>query len=561
MLLCTNAAAMYVPELFRQAIDAIRAHEHASSLLRLAWQMVGIAVLGAAFRTVSRVAILFAARDAELSLRAAFYRSLTQLDSSFFAEHPTGDLMSRATNDLTQVRLMLGPGLLNVVNTLIAYATAVPLMLRIDAKLTLIAFVVYPPALWWMRRLGKALYGKNRAQQEALGVLANVVQENLAAAGMVRAYAIEDEQMVRFTARNDTFLQANLRLAWLRSGMFRLSASLSGVGILAVALFGAQHVAKQRLSLGDVVALVEYMALLSGPTFALGWVLSLWQRGIASLSRLEDVLSARSSIMGGKQQADVQQTRLDVCDLRVDYGDGRGIHDISFSLQPGQTLGIVGSIGSGKSTLAKALLRLVAVDGGSLQVGGVDVSALDVQSVRALFAYVPQDATLLSKSIADNVAFGRPDATRAQVHAALALANLDDDISSWPEGIETLVGERGVTLSGGQKQRCALARALLRQAPILLLDDSLSAVDSTTEVQILQSLARRAQAQSTIIIAHRTATVEHADEILLLEGGRVAERGSHAALMQQNGAYAEMVRRQKMGLPQVRRPSAEAAPV
>ena len=546
MLLLTNAATMAIPQLFRLAIDGLRAHETAQNLRSIAWTMVAVAVLGAIFRTLSRVHILYAARDVELGLRAQYYAHLTHLDEDFYQAYPTGDLMSRATNDLTQVRLMLGPGILNLVNTAVAYCAAIPLMAAIDLRLTCIACVVYPPALYLMRQLGRALYRRNRQQQEALGELSNVVQENLSAATVVRAFAIEPEQIRKFSAMNDRYLAANVRLAWIRSGMFRLGMSLASLGMLAVTFFGARSVLDNALSMGDIVALLEYMALLSGPTFALGWVLSMWQRGRASLARIDDVLSIKPTIRSGAESLAPGPRALTVDAASVHYGARMALADISFTLPPGKTLGIVGAIGSGKSTLAQALMRLVPLSGGRVLLDGQATETLDLQDVRRSFAYVPQNAGLLNKSLADNVAFGRPDASRQAIEEVLALASFTEDIRALPQGLDTPVGERGVTLSGGQKQRCALARALLLERPILLLDDSLSAVDTQTEQRILTALRSHQANRSTIIIAHRTTSVEHADEIIVLDRGRVVERGDHAALLQQGGIYADMVRRQSV---------------
>jgi ATP-binding cassette subfamily B protein len=546
MLLLTNAATMAIPQLFRLAIDGLRAHETAENLRSIAWTMVAVALLGAIFRTLSRVHILYAARDVELGLRAQFYAHLTHLDEDFYQAYPTGDLMSRATNDLTQVRLMLGPGILNLVNTAVAYGAAIPLMAAIDLKLTCIAFVVYPPALYLMRQLGRALYRRNRQQQEALGELSNVVQENLSAATVVRAFAIEPEQIRKFAATNDNYLAANVRLAWIRSGMFRLGMSLASLGMLAVTFFGARGVLTNELTVGDIVALLEYMALLSGPTFALGWVLSMWQRGRASLARIDDVLSITPTIRSGNDSLAPGPRALEVDGLAVHYGARMALSDIHLTLPPGKTLGIVGAIGSGKSTLAQSLMRLVPLSAGRVLLDGQATDSLDLQDVRRTFAYVPQNTALLNKSLADNVAFGRPDASRQAIEKVLELASFTEDVRALPQGLDTPVGERGVTLSGGQKQRCALARALLLERPILLLDDSLSAVDTRTEQRILKALRAHQSNRSTIIIAHRTTSVEHADEIVVLDRGRVVQRGDHATLVRQGGIYADMVRRQSV---------------
>ena len=549
---------MAVPELYRRAVDGLRAGAPAEHLMRLAWWMVGVAVVGAVFRTASRVSILNGARDVELSLRAQLYGHLTQHGPDFFNRFPTGDLMSRATNDLTQVRLMLGPGLLNVINAIVRYGLGITLMARIDWRLTCLSFVVYPPAVLLMRRLGRALFARNRAQQASLGALSSVIQENLAASALVRAYAIEPEQIRKFGEHNASYLARNLDLSWLRSGMFRVASSVSSLGMLLVALFGANQVLGGRLSLGAVVAMMEYMALLSEPTFAMGWILNLWQRGLSSLARLEEVMAAPVEVQGGEGTLPRGPLDLEVEGLAVDHGDGRGLTNLNFKLAAGGTLGIVGTIGSGKSTLVRALLRLTPHQG-TVRLGGIDSRALSLDALREAFAYVPQNPTLLSKSLFDNVAFGAKAATgrtasagappvdQAQVRAALRAAAMEAEALALPQGLDTPIGERGVTLSGGQKQRCAIARALLRDAPILLLDDALSAVDTQTEAKILEALRKAQRGRTTILVTHRVSTVAHADSILVLHQGQVVQQGTHDELLAQGGRYAEMVDKQKHG--------------
>lgn len=546
MLLLTNAATMAVPQLFRIAVDDIKRGGTFGDLRRVALLLVAVAAAGAVFRTFSRIHILYAARDVELSLRCAFYSHLTKLEPGFFQRHPTGDLMSRPTNDLTQVRLMLGPGFLNIVNTFVAYATAIPLMVMISGKLTLVAFATYPPAMLLMRQMGKRMYQRNRKQQEALGSLSNFVQENLSGAQLVRAFAIEDEQTRRFEALNARYYDTNIDLAWTRSGMFRLSMSLASVAILCAVYFGAHDVLAGRLSVGDIVALVEYMALLSWPTFALGWVLSLWQRGLASMARIEEILSVAPQVTSGTLSPPEIAPDLHVRGLTVRYDERRALDDVSVELRAGQVLGIVGPIGSGKSTLVRALLRLVEVPAGAIVLGGHDILDLDLNRLRRMFAYVPQNPGLFSKTVAENVAFGAPEAPLDDVRAALTASVFDADLKALPQGLDTPVGERGITLSGGQKQRTALARALLLDPPLLLLDDALSAVDTETEAAILGHLQRLWKARSTVIVAHRISAVQHADSIIVLDKGKIVERGTHRELVQLGGLYASMAHRQEL---------------
>ncbi len=546
MLLLTNATTMAIPQLFRRAVDDIKHGADISDLRWVAGWLVVVALAGMVFRTLSRLHILYAARDVELDLRCGYFAHLTHLEPGFFETHPTGDLMSRTTNDLAQVRLMLGPGVLNTVNTVIAYATALPLMVNISWKLTLITFAVYPPAMLLMRRQGRRLYLRNRTAQEALGKLSNCVQENLNGAQLVRAFAVEPEQERRFDKVNQAYYQANVGLLWTRSGMFRLSMSLATMGTLATVYFGAQDVLAGRLSMGDVTALVEYMALLSWPTFAMGWVLSLWQRGSASMARLEEILLVAPQIVSGERAAEHLQPSLEVRGLTVTQGTYTAVRDVHFTVPAGKTLGIVGPIGGGKSVLVRSLLRLVRVPPGCVFIDGIDTLQMGLNDLRRMFGYVQQNPSLFSKSIADNVAFGAPDIPRSAVQAALDAAALTTDLTTLPDGLDTMVGERGVTLSGGQKQRTAIARAWVIDPPILILDDALSAVDFETERKILQNLHRNRQGRTTLVVAHRLSAVTHADEIIVLDKGVIVERGTHTELVARAGLYATMARRQAL---------------
>jgi ATP-binding cassette subfamily B multidrug efflux pump len=588
MLLLTNLSSMAIPQLLRLAVNvfqqagrgglldaAASSHDHVpgplrwfvlslerlpmGEVLRLSVALCAVAVAGMLFRTASRIHLLFAARDVEVDIRCVMYRHLTDLDARFYAHHPTGDLLSRATNDLTQVRLMLGPGILNLFNTIVAYAMALPLMLWMSPKLTCIAFAMYPPALWIMRNYGRRLYAANKQQQQALGKLTSCAQENLRGAFLVRAFAAEATQEQTFKGVNDTYLRDSIALSWTRSGMFRLSMSLASFGTMATVLWGGMDVMAGRLSLGDVVAIVEYMALLSWPTFALGWVLSLWQRGAASLSRIEEILdtqpvrrqlghAAGASPVGPAGAGAAPRgtpPSLRLAGLSIRYGDRVALDRVSLKIPAGTTLGIVGAIGSGKSTLLGALMRLVEVSDQQLFINDAPLESFDDYSLRRMFGLVPQNPSLFSKTIAENVAFGVPQAPRSAIEAAVAQAAFAADVAQLPEGLDTQVGERGITLSGGQKQRCAIARALLLDPPILVLDDALSAVDVGTEVQILNNLRAGRAGRTTLIVAHRLSAVQHADQILVLEAGRVLQLGTHAELLAAPGFYATLASQQQ----------------
>ena len=547
LLLGTNATMLAIPELMGIAVDGVRAGESVDYLRGLAYTMVLYAIAGAVFRTLSRVHIFFSARDVEMDLRREFYQHLSLQDPDFFATHSAGDLMSRATNDLTQIRLLLGPGILNIVNTVIAYAMALPLMIMISAKLTAIIFSLYPLAFLLMRHIGKLLYLRNQEQQRSLGDVSAFVRESLAGMHVVRAYSIEKRRQQGFEKHNEATYEANIKLAWLRSGMFRVVISLATMSTLLAVYFGSLEVLAGTITLGDVVALVEYMALLAWPTFALGWVLSVWQRGASSMARLEEILGHKPQIASGTQTPTSIEPTIAATSLTVSYDDREVLSDVSLDVPAGTTLGIVGPIGSGKSTLIKSLMRLVDIPARTVAVGGYDVTDLSLPSLRAAFGYTSQATILFSRSLRENVAFGRPDATNEEIRAALDDAAFDVDDPALPNGLDTMIGERGIALSGGQKQRAAIARALLVDPAILILDDSLSAVDAETEARIVERLRARRHGKTTVIVTHRPSAVAHADQIIVLKAGRLVERGTHDHLRDiDDGFYADMVRRQEL---------------
>ncbi len=550
LLLLTNAASMAIPQLVRWAIDDINAatdgHVDAAGLRTLAILMVILAVAGALVRSLSRIHIFYAARDVEMDMRNQFYEHLTRMPASFFQRHSTGDLMSRATNDLTQVRLFLGPGMLNIVNTAIAYASAIPLLFMLSPKLTLITIAVYPPSFFIVQRAARWLYQQNLAQQTQMGKVSNFVQESLAGAHVTRAFGREQHQARRFEELNAGLYAINAKLTKARAVLFRLVTALGSFGILLAVMVGARDVLAAELTTGELVAAVEYMALLSWPTFALGWVLSMVQRGRSSMERIDAIMREEPTIRSGGQDFGVLEPSVETRDLTLTFGERRALDHVSVKVPAGKTLGIVGPIGSGKTTFVRALLHLTEVEPGQVFVGGHDIVTLDLACLRRCFGYVSQNHTLFSKTLAENVAFGDTSADVPRIMRALTEASFERDLAALPEGLDTPVGERGIMLSGGQKQRASIARALLIDPPVLVLDDALSSVDTETEQRIIGHLKRVRAGRTTIIVAHRVTAVQHADEIIVLDAGKVIERGKHRALRQQNGVYARMARRQEL---------------
>lgn len=574
MLVCTTATGMVMPQLFRVLVDAIE-YGQTDLLDNIALMMIALALAAAGFRVLSRVHIFNTARNIEYELRSAFYAHLLRLPPAFFEKQATGDLMSRATNDLLQVRLLLGPGLLNIVNTALIYAVGLPLLWMLSPKLTLISTGVLLPSLWLVARLSQMLFLYNRDQQERLGKMSDFIQENLSGAHVVRAFGITEAQNRGFDRFNRGYYKASVKLSVMRSFLWRLITLFAGGGTLAVFVVGAQDVMAGRLSLGDLVAVVEYLALLAWPNFALGWVLTLWQRGKAGMARLDEILDVPPHDADDPctAQFDSPDTpsvaplrpRLSLRHLSVQRGERQVLDDISVEVAEGQTLGIVGSIGSGKSSLLKALLREVEVPTGSVFVGDEDACKVPLAQLRKTFGVVHQTPILFSKNVAANVAFADPDCLPEEfnrapadssagkgldiapqaLQAALENASFMRDLDLLPQGLWTPIGEKGVTLSGGQKQRLAIARALMVDPPILVLDDALSAVDSETESEILRNIKALRQGRTTLIVAHRISSVRDADKIIVLDDGKIVESGDHQSLVAAGGFYASLARRQE----------------
>jgi ATP-binding cassette subfamily B protein len=545
MLVGTNATTFAVPYLLKLAIDAITAGNSAARLSEVAWWLVGTACVGAVFRILSRIYLFYAARDVELEMRRDLYRHALLQGPDFFRRHPPGDIMTRATTDLTNIRLLLGPALLNLLNSVITYVGVLPLMALISAPLTVVSALLFVPVLFLVRRAARGMYQVTRVQSESMGDMSTFVQENLAGAHVVRNFVMEDFQRRVFDEKNEAYYLHSVRLAYIRSFVWRLMAVLANLGTLVVLYFGAPDVMSGKLTLGDFVALVEYLFLLSGPSFAMGWILSLWQRGKASLARIEELLAESPSVPSGKL-APLLAPAVEVRGLSLCLDGREVLHDVDLQAEAGQTLGIVGPVGAGKSILIATLLRQHAPDAGVLCIDGHDISTLEIGALRRMFALVEQRPLLFSMSVEENIRFGQPSATRDQVTRAATMACLTRDIAAFPQGLDTEVGERGIALSGGQKQRVSLARAWLVDAPILVLDDALASVDAETEAAILENLRQARHGKTTLVIAHRLSAVQHADSIVVLDHGRVVQRGTHQTLQAVPGLYQRLVRQQAL---------------
>ena len=555
-LLCvfvTTTIQLLPPWVLKFAVDDLTAGVTREKLIRYAGLIMLIALVGAVFRFLMRRILIGASREIEYDIRNAFFARLQLLPLAYYQARRTGDLMSRATNDLNAVRMMIGPAVMYTANTILVFVVAIVVMLSIDVRLTLIALVPLPFVSISVRYFGRAIHQRFEAIQAQLSEVSAVVQESLAGVRVVRAYSQEAHEVERFRVANEEYVRRNRILIRLQGFFFPSMTFFLGLGALLVLWMGGEAVIRQRITLGEFFAFNSYLALLSWPMIAFGWVTNILQRGMASWARMLEIMDAVPSIFDAHVtdagRTMVIEGAIEFRDLTFVYpGTDRPVlRNVSLWIDAGTTAAFVGSTGSGKTTLISLLPRLHDPPPGTVFLDGVDVREIPLARVRGAFGFVPQEPLLFSDSIAENIRFADPGedpVAEPRLQSAAAVARLDKDVETFPRGLNTVIGERGITLSGGQKQRTAIARAVFADPAILVLDDALSAVDTYTEDEILGRLRGVLRERTSIIVAHRVSTVRDAEQVFVLDQGRIVEQGNHDALVRQDGVYASLYRKQ-----------------
>lgn len=545
-LLIVNLLGVYIPLLIKDSIDQLEGEFSFNQLSRTALWLLLLSAIMWCFRMYSRTSIFGVGRQVEFVLKQRIFQHLLTIEPGYFSNNTSGDLINRATSDVDNIRRLVGFALLSFINIIFAYAFTLPVMLRINVRLTILAIAVYPLMLLTVQLFS----GKLRRYQEEIQVklsdLSELIQEDMSGMALIRIYAQENQERAAFSQKNQQLLESNLKLAQVRNLLFPVIEGISYISLLILLWVGTKAIASGQITVGDFIALVLFVERLVFPTALLGFTITAYQQGEISIDRVESVTQAKPKIKNTAQAIILPATEIKGAitarNLTYTYPGSNtpALYDLNFEIQPGETVAIVGSIGSGKSTLANAIPRLLNIAEGELFLDNCDITKLDLESLRKAIAYVPQDSFLFSTTIQNNIRYGEPLAETAEVVQSAKQAQIHPEILTFPQEYDTLVGERGITLSGGQRQRTALARALLADAKVLILDDALSSVDNETATKILESLSPTTAKKTVIFISHQLSAAANCDRILVMDQGKIVQNGTHATLLQETGVYQSL---------------------
>jgi ATP-binding cassette subfamily B multidrug efflux pump len=547
-----NGVWILFPLVLRRAIDDLRLGVNHQKLLTYSLMLLAVAAIKGIFQFLTRWIMIGISREIEFDLRNDLFHHLESLSYSYYQRTRTGDIMARATNDLNAVRMLLGPAIMYSANTMVFTAGALVFMLSISPKLTLYAFLPLPAVSIVVQYFGKLIHERFEKIQAMFSEISARAQENFSGARVIRAYVQEEPEIAAFETSNREYINRSLKLVRLMGMLWPTLETMLGLAIVLVLWLGGREVLSGRITPGGFVAFNTYMVQLTWPVIALGWVINIFQRGTASMGRINEILVEKPEIedspevkTAGEDVRSAQITgEIEFRGLNFAYNGVPVLHDINLRIPAGSSLAIVGPTGSGKTTLVSLIPRIYDTEPSSVWIDGKAVRQYPIESLRRQIGFVPQETFLFSETVRENIAFGKEDATDEVVRSAAKAANIATDIEEFPEKYQTMVGERGITLSGGQKQRTAIARAIIRNPRILILDDALSSVDTHTEDKILNHLREIMQDRTTIFISHRVSTVRNADRIAVLHAGRIVELGTHEELIARNGYYSDLYNKQ-----------------
>ena len=549
-LFVVNAIGVSIPLIIGYIVDELKVAFSISRLLRYVLLVFVLASIMWFIRMASRILIFGVGRQVEFDLKQRIFQHLLTLEPAYFARNTIGDLINRATSDVDNIRRLLGFAVLSMANTLFAYIMIVPAMANLDAQVTLFSLAVYPVMFGVVAVFGSRLRRQQLDVQEEISNVSDLIQEDMGGISLVKIYAQEDNERQAFARRNQSLLKANLALAKTRNTLFPLLSGFASLSLVIALAIGSQAIRSGQMSEGDFVAIFLFIQQLVFPTALLGFTITAYQRGEVSLDRIEAIFEAQPEIRDTSDAIALSNPigKLEARDLTFAFPGANkpALDRVNFTIEPGQTVAVVGPIGSGKSTLAMALPRLLEIDAGQLFIDGLDVTKVELSDLRGAIAFVPQDSFLFSTTIKNNVRYGNPTAEQFEVEYAAKEAQLHSEILNFPQQYKTLVGERGITLSGGQRQRSALSRALLVDAPILVLDDALSSVDNQTATQILDNLSNETQRKTVIFVSHQMSAAASCDRILVMDKGRIVQSGTHAELVSQPGLYQDLWNQHKL---------------